>query len=143
MSSAGQLSKLFEDYRDDVQFFLIYCREAHPIDGRNPGAKTVVEDPISDEERRKVARKFVADMGLDIPALLDGVDDAVSRAYASHPDRLYLIGKDGKVAYAGARGPKGFSPKALGAAIVTELAAGEPRERGGEASPEAAGDGGR
>ena len=143
MSSAGQLSKLFEDYRDDVQFFLIYCREAHPIDGRNPGAKTLVEDPISDEERLKVARKFVADMGLEIPALLDGVDDAVSRAYASHPDRLYLIGKDGKVAYAGARGPKGFSPKELRAAIATELAPGDPRERSEEASPEAGGAGGR
>ena len=143
MSSAGQLSDLFEDYSDDVQFFLIYCREAHPIDGRNPGAKTVVEDPISDEERLKVARKFVADMGLEIPALLDGVDDAASRAYASHPDRLYLIGKDGKVAYAGARGPKGFSPKELRAAIATELAAEKKGERGGEAPSDPGGAGGR
>ena len=131
MSSAGQLSKLFADFGDDVQFFLIYCREAHPIDGKNPGAKTVVEDPVSDEERRDVARKFVADMGLEIPALLDGVDDAASRAYASHPDRLYLIGKDGKVAYAGARGPKGFSPKELRAAIQAELKPGEAGGTGG------------
>lgn len=102
---------------------MVYCREAHPIDGKNPGTKTVIEDPISDQERREVARKFVADMGLEMPALLDGVDDAVSRAYASHPDRLYLIGKDGKVAYAGDRGPKGFSPKELRAAIQKELSA--------------------
>ena len=70
-------------------------------------------------------------MGLEIPALLDGVDDAASRAYASHPDRLYLIGKDGKVAYAGARGPKGFSPKELRAAIQAELKPGETGEAGG------------
>lgn len=122
MRSAGQLSKLFADFGKDVQFFMIYCREAHPIDGTSPGTKTIVEDPISDAERRKVAQQYVADMGLEIPTLLDGVDDAVGKAYASHPDRLYLIGKDGKVAYAGARGPMGFKPNELRAAIGKELA---------------------
>jgi len=103
-----------------VQFLLVYCREAHPIDGQSPG-RTVVEDPVTDVERREVAMKFVADMNLAIPALLDGVDDAVGRAYASHPDRLYLIGKDGRIAYAGDRGPFGFKPQELREAIEDEL----------------------
>ena len=60
-------------------------------------------------------------MNLKLPALLDGVDDAVGRAYASHPDRLYLIGKDGLVAYAGDRGPFGFKPRELREAIEDEL----------------------
>ena len=88
MSSAGQLSKLFADFGDDVQFFLIYCREAHPIDGKNPGAKTVVEGPVSDEERRDVARKFVADMGLEIPALLDGWRSGAKVVWAARRARL-------------------------------------------------------
>lgn len=120
MSSAGQLSDLYAEFSKDVQFFLVYCREAHPIDGKNPGSKPV-EDPISDAERRSVAKKFVADMNLEIPTLLDGVDDAVGKAYASHPDRLYLIGKDGLVAYAGDRGPFGFEPRELAEAIEDEL----------------------
>lgn len=99
---------------------LIYCREAHPIDGNSPGP-AAVEDPITDAERRGVAAKFVADMNLALPALLDGVDDAVGRAYASHPDRLYLIGKDGLIAYAGERGPFGFKPRELREAIEDEL----------------------
>ena len=33
----------------------------------------MVEDPLTDAERRGVAAQFVADMGLKIPALLDGV----------------------------------------------------------------------
>lgn len=103
-----------------MQFFLIYCREAHPIDGNNPGRKAV-EDPITNAERRGVAAKFVADMDLALPALLDGVEDAVGRAYASHPDRLYLIGKDGLIAYAGDRGPFGFKPQELREAIEDEL----------------------
>ena len=80
-----------------------------------------MEDPISTAERREVAAKFVADMNLKLPALLDGVDDAVGRAYASHPDRLYLIGKDGLIAYAGDRGPFGFKPGELRDAIEDEL----------------------
>ncbi|MGK0204903.1 MAG: hypothetical protein ACI9S9_003989 [Planctomycetota bacterium] len=60
-------------------------------------------------------------MNLAIPALLDGVDDAVGRAYMSHPDRLYLIGKDGLIAYAGDRGPVGFKPRELREAIEDEL----------------------
>ena len=103
-----------------MQFFLVYCREAHPIDGNNPGRKAV-EDPITDAERRSVAKQFVADMNLEIPALLDGIDDAVSKAYASHPDRLYLVGQDGLVAYAGDRGPFGFAPRELVEAIEDEL----------------------
>ena len=81
----------------------------------------MVEDPLTDAERRGVAEKFVADMDLQIPALLDGVDDAVGKAYASHPDRLYLIGKDGRVAFAGERGPFGFEPILLREAIEDEL----------------------
>lgn len=81
----------------------------------------MVEDPLTDKERREVAQKFVADMGLAMPALLDGVDDAVGKAYASHPDRLYLIGKDGLVAYAGDKGPMGFEPSLLREAIEDEL----------------------
>ncbi|MEC7726393.1 MAG: hypothetical protein VYD05_12815 [Planctomycetota bacterium] len=42
-----------------------------------------------------------------------------------------------------ARGPKGFSPKELRAAIATELTPGDQRERGEEASPAAGGVGGR
>jgi Iodothyronine deiodinase len=64
-----------------------------------------------------------------MPALLDQVDDAVSKAYASFPDRLYLIGKDGKIAYAGARGPLGFKPAELEKAIEIALAPAKQAER--------------
>lgn len=113
-----------------MQFFLVYCREAHPIDGSRPGPKEV-EDPVSDEERREVAQHFVAEMKMPLPALLDGVDDAVGKAYASHPDRLYLIGKDGRIAYAGDRGPRGFKPRELEEAIEDELfrIANEPKKQ--------------
>lgn len=61
-----------------------------------------------------------------MPALIDRVDDKVNQAYQALPDRLYLVGKDGKIAYAGARGPRGFNPDELGDAIVKELEKLEP-----------------
>ena len=49
------------------------------------------------------------------------MDDAVNRAYAAWPTRLYLVGLDGKVVYAGGMGPYDFKPVKLGAAIEKYL----------------------
>lgn len=97
----------------------------------------LVEDPIDAQERAAVAGSCVEDLKLPMPALIDGVDDKVGRAYGGWPDRLYLIGKDGKVAFAGAQGPAGFDPDAWEKAIVAEqeriAAAKRPAENKGEA----------
>jgi len=57
-----------------------------------------------------------------MPAIVDKLDNRVNRAYGAQPDRLYLVGKDGKIAYAGDKGPRGFAPGELEDAIVAELA---------------------
>jgi hypothetical protein len=59
---------------------------------------------------------------LKIPALLDNIDDKTSRDYASHPDRMYLNDVNGKIAYAGEKGPRGFKPDELEKALKQELA---------------------
>jgi len=41
--------------------------------------------------------------------LVDDIDDTVSRAFDAMPDRMYIIGKDGRIAYKGGRGPRGFN----------------------------------
>jgi len=58
---------------------------------------------------------------INIPTLIDGIDNRVGTDYSGMPDRLYLINKAGVVAYKGARGPFGFKPAELEAAIKTEL----------------------
>ncbi len=60
-------------------------------------------------------------MKLKVPVLVDDIDDSTSEAYASLPDRLYLIGKDGKIAFAGDRGPRGFKVDALQKAMEAEI----------------------
>ena len=48
-------------------------------------------------------------------------DDHVNRTYAAWPTRLYLIGIDGRVVYAGGLGPYDFKPAKLKAAIENYL----------------------
>ena len=103
---------------------MVYIREAHAIDSRSPMATPeMIEDPINDIERNKVAKICMTKMELrPIPAIVDHVDDKVASAYQGRPDRLFLVGKDGKMAYSGGRGPFGFSTDELSDAIAKELA---------------------
>ena len=126
-------------YSDDVEFLVVYIREAHAIDSFLPkggGGDPIVEDPKTIEERSELAQVCLSTLALDpIPAVVDTLDDAASRAYEAWPDRLYLIGKDGKVAYRGGPGPDGFDVGELEGAIVSELA-GDEVGRGRSPTPQ-------
>ena len=122
----GELEELYERHRDEVAFFIVYIREAHPEDGwvlaDNRREEIALADPTSLDERAAAADACVVRLRTRIPVLLDGVDDAVALAYGGWPDRLYLIGRDGRVAFQGGRGPDGFRPEELAAAIELHLA---------------------
>ena len=111
------LRDLYAQYNELVQFLVIYIREAHPIDGWDMGSEYRVYDPQTIEERRKVAGMCEVGMQYGIRTYVDEMDDAVMTAYAAWPERLYLVGKGGRVAYAGGRGPFGFLPEELNHAI--------------------------
>ena len=108
---------MFEEHKDEVEFFVVYIREAHPIDGHLPMEFGLIEDPVTDAERIGVANQCRANLQLPFPALVDRMDDGVDLAYHGWPDRLYLIDVAGKIAYAGDPGPFGFLPDELDRAI--------------------------
>jgi len=130
------LGDLYERYHGRVQFLMIYIREAHPVDGWWFGGgimgllmklgrykvATDVYDPRTVEERRAVAGQCEVALRYGIRTYVDEMDDAVSQAYAAMPTRLYLVGLDGRVVYAGGLGPFGFKPAELRAAIAKYLA---------------------
>jgi hypothetical protein len=122
----GELEQLYDRYGRDAAFFIVYIREAHPEDGwvlaENRREEIALPDPTSLEERAGAAKTCILRLRTRIPVLLDDVDDAVALAYGGWPDRLYLIGRDGRVAFQGGRGPDGFKPEELAAAIESELA---------------------
>lgn len=66
--------------------------------------------PTTLEARLGIARDFIARHEWRIPLWVDGMDNAVDWAFAGWPERLYVIGVDGRIAYKGATGPFGFEP---------------------------------
>jgi len=55
------------------------------------------------------------------PLLVDDVDDRVGHAYSGMPDRLYVIDRQGRVAYQSGRGPFGFKPGEMEQALIMLL----------------------
>jgi hypothetical protein len=121
----GELEELYDRYGGEVAFFIVYIREAHPEDGwvlaDNRREEIALGDPTSLAERADAAGACVLRLRTRIPVLLDDVDDEVALAYGGWPDRLYLIGRDGRIAFQGERGPDGFKPAELAHALVSEL----------------------
>src|ERR1043165_2565383 len=110
---------MYQTYKDRAEFFLIYIREAHPDsvlltlkEGKEQLLKVAQTAKIN--ERTETAQLCVATLKLTMPTLIDGEDNAVNYAYAAWPDRLYVIGKDGKIAYQGGPGPGGFRVNEVG-----------------------------
>jgi hypothetical protein len=123
-------------YNDRVEFIVVYIREAHPVDGwwfvsgimgllmklKKSKSVTDVYDAKTIEERRAVATRCELSLKYDIPTYVDDMNDTVNRAYAAMPTRLYLIGLDARVIYAGGLGPWSFKPKEFELAIEAYLA---------------------
>jgi len=61
-------------------------------------------------ERTERAEQCLATLKLSLPTLIDKEDNKVNAAYAGWPDRFYVVGVDGKIAYKGKPGPRGFKP---------------------------------
>lgn len=109
-----------------MQFVVVYIREAHPEEGwilpENRRSGIAVHEPTTDDERRAVATTCAANLKMSMRTVIDGVDNAVASAYGGWPDRLYLVGSDGRIVYQGGEGPFGFKPEELAVAIERELA---------------------
>ena len=112
---------MYEKYRGKAAFYVVYIGEAHPDDAwqlpSNVEDKVVYEAPKSMDARTDLAEVCVTKLGIKLPAIVDRFDDAVEKAYNGWPDRLYLIGKDGRVVYKSRPGPFGFKPADLEAAL--------------------------
>jgi peroxiredoxin len=124
-SQAGNIEKLHRMYADRATFVMVYVREAHPTDGwsmeSNDRVGVSLPQPRTYEERVAVAQTCAKRLDLGFPMLVDTIDDAVGARYSGMPSRLYLIDRDGKVAYKSGRGPFGFKPAELEQSLVLLL----------------------
>jgi thiol-disulfide isomerase/thioredoxin len=102
---------------NDAEYLLVYVREAHPTDGwamkSNEKVGVAVAQPTSLEERVAVAEQCAAKLNPTMPLLVDDISDTVGNAYSGMPARMYVIDKEGNVAYKSGRGPFGFKPEEM------------------------------
>jgi hypothetical protein len=77
-----------------------------------------VHEPTTVEERLAVASTCVSTLHVEMPTVVDEIDNGVASAYGGWPDRLYLIGADGRIVFQGGEGPFGFKPAELERALL-------------------------
>ena len=105
---------LYEQFGSQAEFVLVYIREAHATDGwsLDHTGWSIIADAQNDGERQAAAAKTCSMLKLPFTTVVDTMDDAVAERWSAWPERLFVIGRDGRVAYVGAQGPWGFWPVA-------------------------------
>jgi thiol-disulfide isomerase/thioredoxin len=143
-SQAGNIEKLYRRYQDRATFVMVYVREAHPTDGwrmdSNDRAGVATAQPRTYDERAEVAQTCGRLLGLGFPMLVDSIDDLAGNRYSGMPGRLYLIDRQGKVAFKSGRGPYLFKPAELEHALILLLQEGTGQGKGNKADRSIPGD---
>ena len=101
----------------------MYIGEAHPSDlwqvPNNLKDQIIFSSPANSSERAALAGVCMTRLGIELPAVVDHFDDSTDTAYSGWPERLYLIDRDGRIAYKSKPGPFGFKPAELEAALAS------------------------
>lgn len=105
--SAAELKRIAAEYHDRIDFRLVYIREAHASGGADSQWQSTInqKEGIDLPEPRNLAEKqdraalCVRKLSLPFAIEVDGMDAAAEQAYQAWPSRLYLVGRNGKVAF--------------------------------------------
>ena len=96
---------------------MVYIQEAHPVDlwqvDSNRRDKVLFASPATTDDREELAATCVVKLAVKLPALVDEIDNRTERAYTGWPDRLYVVGTDGRIKFKSAPGPFGFKTSEL------------------------------
>src|SRR5262245_20188726 len=87
----------------------------------NERVGVAVAQPKTDFQRVEVATQCHDLLEMSMPVLVDGSDDRVGHAYSGMPDRLYVVDREGKVAFKSGRGPFWFNPGEMEQALIMTL----------------------
>jgi len=112
-SSANDMARIANRFKDAARFIVVYIREAHPEGGYQPtdeGKRFVVPAPFDFASRIAAAQRFAGDEKFNFPVLVDSMDDAVAARWAAWPVRLFVVNQSGKIVFAGQQGPWFFQP---------------------------------
>lgn len=120
---------MYREFGHVAAFFVVYIAEAHPMDGwqmaSNEAEGVLIRQAVTFDERRRAAERCAAALGLTIPTLVDGMDDAARQAFAAWPERIFVFDRDGRAAYCGGPGPFEFKPDEARSALSHLLQGGD------------------
>jgi len=102
------MERLYASYNEDIEFLIVYIREAHPEMLREGNKTGIVGRPKDLDERTILASECVAKYKFTIPMVIDGMDGKVNDDYKAHPVRVTVTDIDGKVAFYAGPGPFDF-----------------------------------
>jgi tetratricopeptide (TPR) repeat protein len=119
---APEVGRLHARYRDRAAFLLVYLREAHPEGeawestvNRREGIR--LPEARSVPERAEHAAVCRRELKVPYEAVLDGLDGRAETAFSAFPSRVFVIERQGTVAFSSALDVESFRPEALDAAI--------------------------
>ncbi len=91
------MEELREKYKDKgVEFFVVYSKEPHAGERRYFKKYT---QHSSYEHKLGYAKELVEQFGMKVPVLVDDLDETVVQAYGRMPNMIFIIDKEGKIAY--------------------------------------------
>lgn len=90
------MEHLAKKYADrDVQVVVLYVREPHP----GERAFRQYAKHTSYEQKLRYAKELVGLKAMNIPVIVDGLDEATHQALGNLPNLAYVVDKDGRVVY--------------------------------------------
>lgn len=101
------MRNLREKYRGRVDFYAIYTREAHPVGSPSPYTgeewntwmnrvtSVQVEDPQTEDQRIELASTCREALDMEIPFLVDSMDNSVWTAYGRASSPAFLLDPEG------------------------------------------------
>ncbi len=93
MASVEALKSKYQDR--GVEFVVVYVEDPHPGE---PGFREFSQ-PADHAERSAYAKRLAVERGMRARVVVDEMDDAVWKQYGSLPNMVYVIDRDGTVAY--------------------------------------------
>ena len=131
-SSAADLKRISERFREQADFGLVYIREAHTQAGAEAQWQSTINEregitlgPARNlTEKREHADFCLRKLDLSWPAVVDTMEGAAESAYQAWPSRIYVVDRDGRIAFSSRLGEQDFRPSDFEAAVCEILSRG-------------------